>query len=150
MTEGLFILTTIFVAYVVYVIVGDSKAVKSESKPSPAPAKKPEPKKTSAPKQAAKAPMAKKVAPAKKTTSRSKPKPVAATSSDVKELRNPATGEVSKIAANYRFMKRWIKDALVSEGLLDQVYKNNAIDDAADAKIDAALEKIKALAKYKV
>ncbi len=150
MTEVLFILTTIFVAYVVYVIVGDTKSAKTGSKPSPAQAKKTVPKKPRAPKPAAKAPVTEKTAPAKKTTSRSKPKPAAAASTAVNELRNPENGEVSKIASNYRFMKRWIKDALVSEGLLGQVYKNNAIDDAADAKIDAALEKIKKLDKYKV
>jgi ABC-type uncharacterized transport system involved in gliding motility auxiliary subunit len=150
MTEVLFILTTIFVAYVVYVIVGDTKSAKADKKPSPAQAKKPEPKKPSAPKPAVKAAAAEKTTPAKKTTSRSKPKPTAVASTAANELRNPENGEVSKIASNYRFIKRWIKDALVSEGLLDQVYKNNAIDDAAEAKIDAALEKIKTLDKYKV
>ncbi len=162
MTEGLFILTTIFVAYVVYVIIGDSKDKAAKAKAASAPAKKPKPSaakpkatKPSSTKPAAKSsaakPAATKKASPSKTASSSKPKPTAAKTavSDVNELRNPKTDEVSSIAANYRFMKRWIKDALVSEGLLDTVYKNNDIDAAADAKIKAAMEKIKALDKYK-
>jgi len=157
MTEGLFILTTIFVAYVVYVIIGDSKDKADKAKTAPAPAKKPKPSaaKPRATKPAAKSsatkPAATKKATPSKTASSSKPKVTEAktATSDVKELRNPKTDEVSSIAANYRFMKRWIKDALVSEGLLDTVYKNNDIDAATDAKIKAAMEKIKALDKYK-
>jgi hypothetical protein len=162
MTEGLFILTTIFVAYVVYVIIGDSKDKAAKAKAASAPAKKPKPSaakpkatKPSSTKPAAKSsaakPAATKKASPSKTASSSKPKPTATKTavSDVNELRNPKTDEVSSIAANYRFMKRWIKDALVSEGLLDTVYKNNDIDAAADAKIKAAMEKIKTLDKYK-
>jgi ABC-type uncharacterized transport system involved in gliding motility auxiliary subunit len=167
MTEGLFILTTIFVAYVVYVIIGDSKDKAAKAKAASAPAKKPKPSaakpkatkpsstkpaaKSSAAKSSAAKPAATKKASPSKTASSSKPKPTAAKTavSDVNELRNPKTDEVSSIAANYRFMKRWIKDALVSEGLLDTVYKNNDIDAAADAKIKAAMEKIKTLDKYK-
>ncbi len=152
MTEGLFILTTIFVAYVVYVIVSDSKAEKekTESNPAeatPAPEKTPQVAKPSKPKPAASKP---KPAPVKKAE-QAKPEPKTATkqASNVKELRNPETGEVSTIAANYRFMKRWIKDAMVTEGLLDKVYKNNELDDAATTKINAAVEKLKALDKYK-
>ncbi|MGZ8250231.1 hypothetical protein, partial [Methylomagnum sp.] len=33
-------------------------------------------------------------------------------------LRNPATGEIAVIPTNYRFAKKWIKEALVAEGLL--------------------------------
>ncbi len=154
MTEGLFILTTIFVAYVVYVIVSDSKAEKEKTESNPAaatptstPAKTPQVAKPSKPKVAGSKP---KPAPVKKAE-QAKPKSKTATkqASNVKELRNPETGEVSTIAANYRFMKRWIKDAMVTEGLLDKVYKNNELDDAATTKINAAVEKLKALEKYK-
>ncbi len=154
MTEGLFILTTIFVAYVVYVIIGDSKATKSKTKSAPATVKKPKPAKPratkpSAPKPSAAKPAAKKTAPASRAASSPKPKAAAvAATAEVKDLRNPKTGEVSSIASNYRFMKRWIKEALVSESLLDSVYKNNDIDDAIDAKIKIALEKLKTLKKY--
>ncbi len=157
MTEGLFILTTIFVAYVVYVIVSDSKAEKenTEAKPAATEAKVSTPEKTtsvtktSTPKPAASKP--KPSAPAKKTQeTKPQPKKTAAKSgADVKQLRNPETGEVSTIAANYRFMKRWIKDAMVAEGLLEKVYKNNELDDAATTKINEAIAKLKTLEKYK-
>jgi hypothetical protein len=63
-------------------------------------------------------------------------------------LKNPQTGEVAKVPAAYSFAKRWIKDALVEEGLLDKVYKNNELDEAANARIHAALQKLKAMDKY--
>ena len=155
MSEGLFILTTIFVAYVVYVIIGDSKADKS-AKPAAA-AKKPQPAKRTAAKPAARATAATRTtaatkAAAPKSRATSKPKTQtkpAAESSSSNELKNPETGEVSAIASNYRFMKRWIKDALVAEGLIDKVYKNTELDTAAETKIKTALGKIKKLDKYK-
>jgi hypothetical protein len=64
------------------------------------------------------------------------------------EFRNPATGEVSPVPANYRFAKKWIKDALVSEKLLDRVYKPNELDDAASKKVKEAIEKLRAIKKY--
>jgi hypothetical protein len=63
-------------------------------------------------------------------------------------VRNPDSGEVTKIATNYRMTKRWIKEALVTEDLLEKVYKVNEIDDAATQKINKALDKLQALAKY--
>jgi hypothetical protein len=132
MTEVLFILVTIYVAYVVYTTVNDKpvassnevelKQVNDSDKPvveAKSPEKKPE-------------------NPIKVA--------VAAKSSD--ELKNPKTGEISKIPNNYRFGKRWIKDALVTEGLLDKVYKNNELDDATNDKVQAALEALKAMEKY--
>jgi hypothetical protein len=152
MTEGLFILTTIFVAYVVYVIVSDSKAEKEKASTAEAEtttSKKATPatKVTSTPKPAASKP---KPAAAKKTQeTKIQPKTAAKPGADVKELRNPETGEVSTIAANYRFMKRWIKDAMVAEGLLEKVYKNNELDDAATTKINEAIDKLKTIEKYR-
>ena len=64
------------------------------------------------------------------------------------EFRNPATGELSPVPANYRFAKKWIKDALVSEKLLDRVYKPNELDDAASKKVKEAIEKLRAIKKY--
>lgn len=64
------------------------------------------------------------------------------------QLRNPSTGEVSAVPANYRFAKKWIKDALVSEKLLDRVYKPNELDDVADKKIKTAMDKLRAIKKY--
>lgn len=157
MAEVLFILTTVFVAYVIFVVVECEKRKKEEAKQSvkagmkktvaevktqaaatkPAVAAKPAEKKTAS---APKPTPAPKPAPAAKAT-----KPAAPEENTVK---NPETGEVVKIANNYRFIKRWIKEALVNEGLLDKIYKNNELDDAATAKIQEALDKLKAMEKY--
>ncbi|WP_026602138.1 hypothetical protein [Methylomonas sp. 11b] len=156
MAELLFIATTIFVAYVVFVVMGGKKEKPETSKPEPAkpaiqtelapppPAAvkttaKPAPAKAATPKPAA--PKASKSAPAKKAAADS-PTPA------VDSLKNPSTGEVAKVPASYAFAKRWIKDALVEEGLLDKVYKNNELDDAANAKIQAALQQLKGMSKY--
>ncbi len=125
MSEVLFILTTVFVAYVVYMVVNDQKApAKAEVKPI----KPEEPVQVVATEQAAVS---------------------TASAAGKGELRNPKTGEVSKVPSNYRFSKRWIKDALVEEGLLEKVYKNKELDEAVEEKIKAALLKIEAMEKYK-
>lgn len=153
MAELLFIATTIFVAYVLFVVVGGDKKDKAEAaepvaKPvtttaSAAPVTKEikqeaaEPAKPVSKPSAAKAkaaPVAKKTAPAT---------PVPADS-----LKNPKTGEVAKMPNNYAFAKRWIKEALVEEGLLDKIYKNNELDAATTSKIHDALQQLKALEKY--
>ncbi len=67
----------------------------------------------------------------------------------VKQFRHPDTGETAAVPTNYRFAKRWIKEALVKEGLLDRIYKNNELqDDATSMKVKEALEKFKAMKKY--
>lgn len=199
MIEGLFILTTIFVAYVVYAIIGDQRACakskalaeKSETQviaveqtkppvavakekpaaqaktatvkpaaaakkgPAPAAAKpaaakstatKPEASKPAAPKAATK-PTAAKATTAKPAPAASKQAPAAAAPSA--GLKNPKTGEVATAYHNYRFTKRWIKDALVEEGLLDKVYAANELNPEVDAKIKAAITKLEAMDKYK-
>ena len=124
------------------------KAAAPAAKPAPATktkatAKAPE--KPPAKTPAAKAPAAK-AAPAKPAAA---PAPVAAEPVKLTdEFRNPATGEVSPVPANYRFAKKWIKDALVSEKLLDRVYKPNELDDAASKKVKEAIEKLRAIKKY--
>lgn len=171
MAELLFIATTIFVAYVVFVVMGGKKenteSVKSEpvkpvtiksAAPAPAPAEtappvaavktadKPATSKPASPKPAAKSKSpAKKTAPAKAASSE---KSVAAPVTLSDSLKNPKTGEVAKVPASYAFAKRWIKDALVEEGLLDKVYKNNELDDAATAKIQAAMQQLRSMGKY--
>jgi hypothetical protein len=189
MTEGLFILTTIFVAYVVYQIVSEQKAAakphapaaKSEAqaavaeqpkpqaavaKEKPAVAKaaapkaeasKPEPSKPAAAKPAAsksataKAPakpaakVAAKPASTKAAAAKSAPAPTAKSAG----LKNPKTGEVVATYSNYRFTKRWIKDALVEEGLLDKVYAGNELNADTETKIKAAIAKLEAMDKYK-
>jgi hypothetical protein len=149
MTEGLFILTVIFVAYVVYQVVNDkkanSKAEAHEAKPAPvaAPAPKPQP---AAKKEASPAPKPAAQAPKPAVAASPAPAPEAAAKTG---LRNPETGEVTPAFTNYRFAKRWIKEALVAEGLLDKIYKNNELDAAAEAKIKDAVAKLEAMPKYR-
>lgn len=59
-----------------------------------------------------------------------------------KGLKNPHSGEVVSSYGNYRVMKRWIKEALVSEGLLDKIYKNNELTPDIEAKIKHAITQL--------
>ena len=165
MAELIFIATTIFVAYVIFTVTDDKK---TKSEPNQTEAEKPaavvEPvevkvdvkAETPAPVK----PAATKTVAAKPAAKTAKPKtavkpkaatvaPVAATTEVPSDsLRNPKTGEVVKIPNSYAFAKRWVKDALVEEGLLDKIYKNNELDNEANAKIQAAMEQLKQMAKY--
>ncbi|MGR9105960.1 MAG: hypothetical protein ACU843_03420 [Gammaproteobacteria bacterium] len=76
------------------------------------------------------------------------PEPEAASESAPTQYRNPDTGATAAVPSNYRFAKRWIKEALVTEGLLDRVYKNNELDDETSQKVKDALDKFKDLPKY--
>ena len=153
MAELLFIATTIFVAYVLFEALGkktdnsepeqpaanpvtESKTVTEKINTPPPSVAKPI-SKTSAPKTSKPKPKAKK-APAGKPNA----------SASATTLKNPKTGEVAKLPSNYAFAKRWIKEALVEEGLLDKIYKNNELDPTATAKIKDALEQLKAIEKY--
>jgi hypothetical protein len=196
MTEGLFVLTIIFVAYIVYVTINDNKkSSKSEtqkakdvtpivtlkqSTPEPIkaktiataitaaqPAKKPtkppvtkqtvvEPIKAKAPTTVATKTVGKPVVAKATTPSVEKPKQTtiatkaAATQiTEKKGLRNPLTGEVTTSYSNYRFTKRWIKDALVVEGLVSKVYSNTELNAAIETTIKSALVKLEAIDKYK-
>ena len=146
MSEALFILTIIFVAYVVYVAVDEHKATSK----SAAPKAKPE-----AAKVVAEQPMPETIVKIEKPTiikpaTIKKITPTATTQDTVKKgLRDPKTGEIAASYSNYRFTKRWIKDALVTEGLLDKVYKNNELDPAIEVTIKEALIKLEAIDKYK-
>lgn len=166
MAELLFIATTIFVAYVVFEVIGKDEpkdsphtpppepetpaaqatptvAVK-EIKTEPAPPAKPE---AAKPVKPAKPAASKKTKAAPKKSSPPAAAETAAANTP-ESLKNPKTGEVSKVPGNYAFAKRWIKEALVEEGLLDKIYKNNELDAEATAKIQAALAQLKAMAKY--
>jgi hypothetical protein len=66
------------------------------------------------------------------------------------QLRDPVTGDVSIAPTNYRFAKKWIKEALVVEGLLDRVYKPSELDQVASQKVKEALDTFKSLEKYQV
>jgi hypothetical protein len=123
-------------------------ATKTPSAPKTAPATKAATTKPAKPpaKPVAKAPEPKPT-PAKPAAAPAPPVAMEATKL-TDEFRNPATGEVSPVPANYRFAKKWIKDALVSEKLLDRVYKPNELDDAASKKVKEAIEKLRAIKKY--
>lgn len=149
MAELLFIATTVFVAYVVFSVVSGKKtnpeAVKPITDIKPAtPTAKPE-----TPAAVAKPVAQTAAAPAKtktKATPAKAPKTASATAGD--SLKNPKTGEVAKLPGNYAFTKRWIKEALVEEGLLEKIYKNNELDSNNTAKIQEALQQLKAMEKY--
>jgi len=171
MTEGLFILTTIFVAYVVYVIIGEQKtttkskasAIKPEVR---AAAEQPKPiatvakenpvsAKTVTPKTEASIIAAPKenVKPAVTKSTSVKPATTKKTAtSAVKSagLKDPKTGDIATTYSNYRFTKRWIKEALVTEGFLEKVYTNNELNAETDAKIKEAIGKLEAIDTYKV
>jgi len=197
MIEGLFILTTIFVAYVVYAIIGDqrastkSKALAEKPETQVAVVEQPKPpvavteEKPAAVKPAAQAKTAPTMSAAAKKVTPSVAKPVTAKPAEAKPaatkpaapkpattkaattakpaaakqpsaaaapstgLKNPNTGEVATAYHNYRFTKRWIKDALVEEGLLDKVYTAKELNPEVDAKIKEAIAKLEAMDKYK-
>ena len=147
MTELLAVLTSIYVLYVLYEIfktvsqsdlamtgpVADATPKPEPSAPpppdQPIAAEPPRPKTASAPAVAA-------------------PAPTRAEPAKIVNLRNPVTGEVSPVPGNYRFAKKWIKEAIVTEGLLNRVYKNSELTEAVNPKVKAAIEEFKKLEKY--
>ena len=145
MTEVLFTLTTIFVAYVVYTIVNEQKMAAK-------PAEHEVPKVQAVVVESIKPkPVAAKIA-AKKESPVAVKKPAAAPAipnAGKGSVRNPKTGEIATVTNNYRFTKRWIKEALVSEGLLGKVYKNNELDTATEAAIKTALLKLESMDQYR-
>jgi zona occludens toxin (predicted ATPase) len=180
MTEGLFVLTTLFVAYVIYVIVNEKKAGGAATKSTVAAATQPKPQASVAekpaatvikpkPAPAAKPAVAKPAAVAKKPVVAvapkpapvAAPKPVVATAPKPAAavaapeaikgtgLKDPKTGEIATTYSNYRFTKRWIKEALVAEKLVDKVYKNDELNAGVEAKIKAGLAKLEGMKKYK-
>lgn len=150
MSEVFFILTTVFVAYVVFSVVSDEK----KTEPKNSPAKKGTAKAATPAAPEAIKPKESLVTEKKAEAVTKKEESTAATNDtldatdDENSLRNPETGEVAKIPNNYRFSKRWIKEALVKEGLLDKIYKNNELDDETNAKIKQALADLQAIEKY--
>lgn len=172
MTEVLFIVTTIFVAYVLYVVVSEQKSTSnSEAQPvkvekpveavkQPTPQATPKKEKAANPKPVAAVtskpasaePKAAAVKPVVAATSKPAPAPsaVVAPEAGKRGLKDPKTGEVATTYSNYRFTKRWIKEALVAEGLLDKVYKNDELNAAIEANIKTALSKLESIKKYQV
>jgi hypothetical protein len=160
MTEGLFLLTTLFVAYVVYVILSEKKSAETKAtKPTVAVAHTEQQATIVAEKPIATAPKAK-PAIAKKvavmpTTSNKAVAPaepeVVAVPETIKStgLKDPKTGEIAKTYSNYRFTKRWIKEALVAEGLVEKVFKNEELNAEVEATIKTGIIKLEGMDKYK-
>jgi pyruvate/2-oxoglutarate dehydrogenase complex dihydrolipoamide acyltransferase (E2) component len=183
MTEGLFILTTLIVAYVIYVIMNEKKAGGTPTKPAmPATQSGQQAQASAAPKAKAAAPKPKPVVA--KATAKAAPKPavvkatapapkpiapkpatavkpaakkpaeitvVATAAGPIKGsgLKDPKTGEVTTAYSNYRFTKRWIKEALVAEKLVEKVYKNDELNQDIEGKIKAGILKLEGMKKYK-
>jgi hypothetical protein len=163
MFDLFFPLTLAFLAYVGYdAFQAVKRAERGEpvfkpARAAPPPAPKPAPAVKAATPVPAPAPVKAAPAPAKsaavKAAPAAKPTPAAKPALDpnlklADELRNPATGEISAVPGNYRFAKKWIKDALVSEKLLDRVYKPNELDDATSRKVKDAIDQLRAIKKY--
>jgi len=157
MIEIMFVLTTIFVAYVVHAIANEQH---SATKAKPSDNVQP----TVQPVQVEQTPKAqikpipleimpiKSIKPSVKKPSVAKaPVTKSPVATNVKTgLRDPKTGEVATVANNYRFMKRWIKEALVAEGLVEKIYKNNELDAVTETLIKQALTKLEGMEKYQV
>jgi hypothetical protein len=162
MTEGLFVLTTLFVAYVIYVIVNEKKALNGANKSASTTAATQAPPVATVADKPKATPAKAKPAAAKKTAAAKpvvveEPAPAAPAPTITKAsaimkgsgLKDPKTGEVATTYSNYRFTKRWIKEALVAEKLVDKVYKNDELNADVEAKIKAGLAKLEGMKKYK-
>jgi hypothetical protein len=71
-----------------------------------------------------------------------------ATTAHILKLRNPKTGEITKVPHSYPFAKRWIKEALVAEGLLEKMYSNHELNPRVNAQTKKALATLKTMVKY--
>lgn len=133
MTELLAILTVIFVVYSLYEVFKTACQPEAHM-PNPAPA----------PPVAAVTP----AAPPPPAPSLPAQAPAPASVDKIVHLKDPSSGEISPVPSNYRFAKKWIKEALVAEGLLNKIYKNSELNESANAKVKEALDKFKKLEKY--
>jgi hypothetical protein len=145
MTEVLFILTVIFVAYVLYVVINDKKIVVKSTMPEAESEKK-----VVAAVSASLEPIVQIEQPPRMLKSTAVEKSMSAKQVRKKGLKDPKTGDVATTYTNYRFTKRWIKDALVTEGLLEKIYKNNELNTEIESSIKAAIAKLEAMDKYKI
>lgn len=148
MSEALFILTTTYIAYVVFVVTEGEKN-----------ASRHHPKREKAVNQTfdviADAPVESMTSAAAPTIEpvAAEPAPIVATvkpqmaTKNTQSVRNPKTGEISKVTS-YPFTKRWIKEALVREGLLEKIYTNAELNDTLNVKIKQALETLKEMPGY--
>ena len=148
MDELIYLIIAIFMAYVIYGIVRDKKSTTTPSPVNPAKSEKSVvAAKPARPRSASKT---KKVADVKTVAAvASPPEPTSAPQDAGKRgLKDPKTGEVTTAYSNYRFTKRWIKEALVAEKLLDKIYKNDELTADIEANIKSAVVKLEAIEKY--
>ena len=61
---------------------------------------------------------------------------------------DPESGQTAANPSNYRFAKKWVKEAMVKEGLLDHVYKNNELKGVVNKTVKEALANFKLIEKY--
>ncbi|MDD5229543.1 MAG: hypothetical protein PHN45_11550 [Methylococcales bacterium] len=140
MTEIFFVLTIIYAAYVVYSVVSDNKKSKVIDDSAPALMSVVNvPVKPLIPEKVMTQPLVKPVA---------NKNPKSATTKA--GLKNPETGEIAPSYANYRFMKPWIKEALVAEGLLEKIYKNNELNPEIEVQIKEAVARLENVARYRI
>jgi len=151
MSEIFFILTVIYVAYVVYAVGDHDTSNESNIAANPGAVafqQKKASTDSSTEKNGSSTPVKQ-----EKTAAPAKPKvnKLAAPKVELRTvmMKNQTTGEQAKVATNYRMVKRWVKEALVEEGLLDKIYKNTELDEEAKIKVAKALSIIKAMDKYK-
>lgn len=154
MAEILFILVTVYVVYVVQSVITGKKTKQPEKnsvkKPPAAEAKVVDNKKNSATgkeKRVIKKDSVQR-AKAKKTVGKKEKTIEKNTKMPDGSLRDPVTGEEATIASSYRMLRRWIKEALVKEGLVEKIYKTNELDSATVEKINKAVGKLKKMDKY--
>ena len=130
MSTVLIVLIAILIAYIIYMLANASGEVPSFGTPKT---------ETVAPEKPAEA------VPETLVTPAVTEEPKAAASG----FKHPETGETAANPTNYRFAKRWIKDALVSEGLLDRRYSNNELNKPDVSKrVKKALDQFKGIEKY--
>jgi hypothetical protein len=146
MTEGLFVLIIIYAAYVFYVVFEGKKTLATFTIPV-----------ATSEKQAVATDFSSfetllpKTEIAKtQTTSEVKKPATSKLTTPKKGLKDPKTGEVATSYSNYRFSKRWIKEALVTEGLLEKIYKNNELTSEIEISIKEAITRLESLDQYKV
>jgi hypothetical protein len=149
MNELVYLIIAVFVAYVIYGVVSERKSTVTTS---PVSQKKPEkPVVAAKPSRPRSTPKTKKAADVKSVAAvASQPEPATALQDAGKRgLKDPTTVEVATAYRNYWFTKRWIKEALVAEKLLDKIYKNDELTADIEAKIKNAVIKLETIDKYR-
>jgi hypothetical protein len=140
MTELLAVLTAIFVVYALYEVFATVSQLDDGLHGAVADGRTaPEPSQPQQPPATASRPATPVTAPTR---------PAAAAMDKHITLRNPLTDETSPVPSNYRFAKKWIKEAMVTEGLLAKVYKNSELTESLNSAAKEAIEKFKHLEKY--